>query len=113
MHPNYYPLVNMGIAVLIALVSIPLIFRRVPMNPFYGIRFPESYKSDKSWYAINEFGGKALFVASLPILISGLWGYFASPRNYLITGTTVMVISVAVACIVCYIKARMIDKQNG
>ena len=113
MHPNYYPLVNIGIAVLIALVSIPLIFRRVPMNPFYGIRFPESYKSDKSWYSINEFGGKALFVASLPILISGLWGYFASPRNYLITGTTVMVISIAVACIVCYIKARMIDKQNG
>jgi hypothetical protein len=113
MNPDYYPLVNIGIAVLIALVSIPLIFRRVPMNRFYGIRFAESYKSDKSWYAINEFGGKALFVSSLPILISGLWGYFASPRNYQLTGTTIMVISVTVACIVCYIKARMINKQNG
>jgi hypothetical protein len=113
MNPDYYPLVNMGIALLIALLSIPLIFRRVPMNSFYGVRFAESYKSDKSWYAINEFGGKALFVASLPILISGLWGYLATPSNFLITGSTVMVISVTVACIVCYIKARMIDKQNG
>ena len=113
MHPNYYPLVNIGIALLIGILSIPLIFRRVPMNPFYGIRFPESYKSDKSWYAINEFGGKALFLASLPILISGLWACFANPRNYLIIGSAIMVISLTAASVVSYIKARMIDKQIG
>lgn len=113
MHPNYYPLVNIGIALLIGILSIPLIFRRVPMNPFYGIRFPESYKSDKSWYAINEFGVKALFLASLPILISGLWGCFANPRSYLIIGSAIMVISLTAACVVSYIKARKIDKQIG
>ncbi|MEI8292495.1 MAG: SdpI family protein [bacterium] len=113
MNPDYYPLVNIGISLLIALLSIPLILRRVPMNSFYGVRFPESYKSDKSWYAINEFGGKALFLASLPILISGLWGCFANPRNYLITGSAIMVISLTAASVLSYINARMIDKQNG
>jgi hypothetical protein len=113
MKPEEYPLVNIGIALLIALLSIPLILRRVPMNSFYGIRFPESFKSEKNWFAINEYGGKALLLSTLPIVIYGIWGHLARPQHYFISATVLMVISVAIACVFSYIKARKIDKQNG
>ena len=83
------------------------------MNHFYGIRFQESYKSDKSWYAINEYGGRALLLSTLPILFYGIWGYLVRPSHYFVSATILMVISIATACIVSYVKAREIDKQNG
>jgi hypothetical protein len=112
MSPEHYPLVNIGIALLIALLSIPLILRRVPMNSLYGVRFRESFKSDGAWFAINEYGGKALLLSTLPILIYGIWGQFARPDHYFISATFLMVISIATACVFSYVKARNIEKQK-
>jgi hypothetical protein len=112
MNSEHYPLVNIGIALLIALLSIPLILRRVRMNSFYGVRFQESFKSDEAWFAINEYGGKALLLSTLPILIYGIWGQFARPGHYFISATILMVISIATACFFSYVKARNIDKQK-
>ena len=113
MKPEHYPLVNIGIALMIALLSIPLILRRIPMNSFYGVRFPESYKSNAAWYSINEYGGRALLFSAFPILIYGIWGQIERPSHYFITATILMVISIATACMFSYVKARRIDKQNG
>ena len=54
-----------AVDLLIALVSIPLIFRKVPRNWAYGVRTPATLSSDEIWYPANEYGGKALLVASL------------------------------------------------
>ena len=62
-------LTSIGVAVLMAGLSIPMILRRIPMNSFYGARFKASFKSKKNWYEINEYGGKALLAASLLIAI--------------------------------------------
>ena len=113
MNPEHYPLVNIGIALMIALLSIPLILKRVPMNSFYGVRFPESYKSSAAWYSINEYGGKALLFAAFPILIYGIWAQIERPSHYFITATMLMVVSIGTACIFSYRHARAIDKQNG
>ncbi|MFM8765486.1 MAG: SdpI family protein [Spartobacteria bacterium] len=98
---------------MIILMSIPLIFRRVPMNSFYGVRFAQSFKSDAAWYSINEYGGKALLFSAFPILIYGIWGQIEQPSHYFVTATLLMVISIVTACVLSYVKARKIDKQNG
>ncbi len=106
-------LVHIGIALVLAGLSVPLILRKIPMNHFYGVRFPQSFKSDNAWYEINAFGGKALLIASVPILLVGLYGLLQEPRNYSLIGAAVLVVSVMIACLASYIKARAVDKKNG
>ena len=51
-------------AVLILLLSIPLIIGIVPRNRFYGIRTRKTLSDDAIWYPANRFGGWALIIAS-------------------------------------------------
>jgi len=61
-------------------LSIPLRQGRVRMNGIYGIRFPQSFKSDEAWFAINRFGGARLIIWSIPMVISGIIAFFV-PLN--------------------------------
>lgn len=112
MNPATHAIIDIGIAILFAGLSVPLIFRKVPMNHFYGIRFRQSFKSKEAWYEINEYGGKALLLSSLPILLSGVYGFLQKPQNYPLIGPVVLMISITAACLLSYRKARQID-QNG
>ena len=62
--------------VLIFLLSLPLVFRKVPMNHFYGVRIRASFESDRRWYDINAYGGRLMAVGSLPIVAAGVAGLF-------------------------------------
>ncbi len=65
---------------LVALFSVPLALRMVPMNRFYGIRTAKAFSSEDNWYAINAYGGKLLLVYGLLVLAFGVWGQgFAPP----------------------------------
>lgn len=108
MNPEMFAIINIGIAFLLAGLSIPLISRKVRMNHVYGVRCAQSFKSREAWYEINEFGGKALLVSTLPILLSGIYGLLQKPDNYPLIGTLILVISVLLACLVSYFKARAI-----
>jgi hypothetical protein len=55
-------------------VSLPLVYRRVPMNWFYGFRIPAAFQSQQSWYEINAYSGRLLARWSLGIIVSGLVG---------------------------------------
>jgi hypothetical protein len=57
-------------------LSIPLIRGQIPRNPLYGARFPESFKSDEAWFAINRFGGRRMAAWSVPLVITGLVSFF-------------------------------------
>jgi hypothetical protein len=60
--------VHVGIGILTAVLSIPLIYRKIPMNHAYGIRVRRAFVSNENWYSINEYGGKLFFVFGLVIL---------------------------------------------
>ena len=63
-------------------ISLPLIYRKIPMNHLYGIRIPASYKSEQSWYDINAYGGRKLAACSWIITGAGIVGFFV-PLKYL------------------------------
>jgi hypothetical protein len=65
-------LFNMGIALLIIFLSIPLIRRKIKMNYLYGVRIKKSYKSENNWYNINAYGGKQLAIWSIPVILAGI-----------------------------------------
>ena len=54
--------VHLGLGALLVVASIPLILRIVPMNRVYGVMVPQSYKSERNWYAINAYGGWLLLL---------------------------------------------------
>ncbi len=108
-------LTTLAVAVLLVALSLPLIYRRVPMNHWYGVRFKASFKSDKHWYEINAYGGKALCVAALPIAAWGVFGFFVSDGDadgYVWLDTAVVLASVLVAACLSWLKARRVDSGD-
>ena len=63
---------NIGCAVLVGALAVPLIQRRIKMNHLYGVRFRKSFESDELWYELNEYGGRQLLTWSI---ILGLIGF--------------------------------------
>src|SRR5436190_23135419 len=48
-----------------ALISVPLILRRVPPNSLYGLRTPRTLADRNLWFRVNHFAGWALLIASM------------------------------------------------
>jgi hypothetical protein len=79
--PNVkFGLVNIGTAILIMALSIPLVLRKVKMNGIYGVRIPKSFSSDANWYEINAYGGRQLIRRSVLPLLTGIACFFL-PAN--------------------------------
>jgi uncharacterized membrane protein len=50
---------------IIAAVSVPLILRAVPPNPWYGLRTKQTLSDRELWFSANYFAGWAFLVAAL------------------------------------------------
>ncbi len=63
-------------ALLIALLSVPLILGLVPPTRFYGVRTRKTLADDRIWYPANRLGGRLLLASSaLYVLISTVVPY--------------------------------------
>ncbi len=85
--------------VLIFLLSLPLVYRKVPMNHFYGVRIPAAFESDRRWYDINAYGGRLMAIGSLPIVAAGAVGLFVPAAwfvPYALAAAAVSLVSVLV-----------------
>ena len=49
-------------SIAMVLLAIPLILRRIPPNPLYGLRVPATYKDEQVWYDANAASGRDLGV---------------------------------------------------
>lgn len=59
------PYVHAGMGALLAVLSVPLILGKVPMNHGYGIRIRKAFVSEANWFAVNRFGGVVFLVLGL------------------------------------------------
>jgi len=64
-------------------LSLPLILRLVKMNGVYGIRIPESFRSEERWFQINRFGGVLLLVWGVAVGITGVIGLTVERSQWL------------------------------
>lgn len=80
-------------------VSLPLVFRKVPMNSIYGIRIPAAFESDERWYDINAYGGRQMAIWSLLIVAAGVAGFFL-PENdasiYMPVSTVIVLVAILI-----------------
>ena len=65
-------LIDFVLAALVAALALPLAFRKVRMNLWYGVRIQRAFLSDEAWFDINEFGGKQMLLWSSSPAIVGL-----------------------------------------
>ena len=56
-------------ALLIILVSLPLVFGLIPKNRFYGFKTPKTLSDDQVWYRSNRYGARALIFSCLAYLL--------------------------------------------
>ncbi len=66
------------------ILTLPLVFRAIPMNRFYGFRTKAAFQSEQNWYEINARGGRMLACGSLAILLAGVVGLFVPEKHTLI-----------------------------
>ena len=84
------------------MISLPLIYRKIPMNRIYGIRLRESFRSEQNWYDVNEYGGRALARWSVAIIVVGIAGFFvpiSRVNDYVLAAVLVSIGSVLAALI--------------
>lgn len=59
-----------GLGFLLALIAVPLILRRVPPNPFYGLRVPATFRDENVWYDANAAAGRDMVVLGVLIIVA-------------------------------------------
>jgi uncharacterized membrane protein len=69
----------LAVDVLFAVLSIPLILRKVPRNAVYGYRTRSTLSDDTVWYEANAHFGRGLLVACLVSAVAMLALYRAAP----------------------------------
>jgi hypothetical protein len=53
-------------------LSLPLIYRKVPPNYWYGFRVRATLENEEVWYPANEYAGKRLFWVGIGTVVSAL-----------------------------------------
>jgi len=52
-------------AIIIFILSIPLVLNMVPPQKWIGIRIPKTLSDKTIWYRVNRFAGWTLFISSI------------------------------------------------
>ena len=65
-----------GGGALLTALSVPLIQKRIPPNPWYGFRVRKTLENRDVWYAANVYAGKRLFGSGLATVMGAIALYF-------------------------------------
>jgi uncharacterized membrane protein len=65
-----------GSSIFLALISLPLIARKIKPNPLYGFRIQQTLDDPEVWYETNQYFAKRLFVAGILEAVAALGFYF-------------------------------------
>jgi hypothetical protein len=80
---------------IIIAVCVPLLLGKIKMNGIYGFRMRKAFESEDNWYAINNYGAKALIRWSLVIMVIGLACLYVEPQ-YVLTVAKIAFLSLLV-----------------
>lgn len=72
-------LFNIIVAVLLIILAIPLYYKKISMNGWYGVKLKKSFTSDELWYRINQqWAVRAIGVSVFHLASSSLIYAFCS-----------------------------------
>lgn len=99
------------LGVLLAVLSIPMITRKLKPNPWYGFRVPKTLKNPDIWYDVNAYSGKLLFIAGVLTALTAIIAYFIPNLSidafvWITLGVSTAAIMVAVMMGFVYLSKR-------
>jgi len=104
---NPVVVVHLFAAALAISLAIPLIRRRVKMNPWYGVRIPAAFASEASWFEINRHGGWLLLAWGAALAATAAVGAFLPRRDWVAYDWTALaVVMVGLAAVIGLILRR-------
>jgi hypothetical protein len=68
--------VNICAGLLLAIISIPLILRKIGPNRWYGFRIKKTLDDPAVWYPVNAYAAKRLLVVGLASSVSAVLLFF-------------------------------------
>jgi uncharacterized membrane protein len=106
----------LSVGLLIYFLSLPLAYRKVPMNQLYGIRIPASFESKERWYDINAYGGRQMAGWAWLIVAASILG-FILPDNaapiYAAVGTVAVLLAVLIPLVRILRYARSLPPETA
>jgi len=69
-------IIYVGGGLILALISLPLIYGKIKPNSLYGFRIPATLEDPDLWYPVNQFAAKRLLITSLVIIAAAIGLYF-------------------------------------
>jgi nitric oxide reductase large subunit len=73
---NLLLLLYTATGILLALLSIPLMRRKIPPNGLYGFRIPKTLNNPDLWYVVNQFSARRMFWIAIAFVAAALGLYF-------------------------------------
>jgi uncharacterized membrane protein len=61
---------------LLAVISLPLIYGKIKPNYLYGFRVPATLENPDLWYTVNKYAAKRLLIAGLMMIVAAIGLYF-------------------------------------
>jgi hypothetical protein len=80
---------------LIIVIAVPLIFKLIPPNYWYGFRIKETINDKKIWYLVNEFFGWGMAISAIisMVIILFLFNYqYLPPILYMNINIAILLI---------------------
>jgi uncharacterized membrane protein len=101
-----------GMGLLVALLSWPMMYDKIPPNRFYGFRTPRTLSDPNVWYPANRVAGRNLVVAGVIVCMTALVLYAIrntiTPRTASMALLTISVAALFGAVLHSFIALRKI-----
>jgi hypothetical protein len=97
-------------------MAIPLILRKIPRNGLYGFRTRKSLSSDKIWYDVNTYFGRAFLIANFATVIAMIFLYNLQqqlpPEYFMKCSIATLVVPSIIAVIFTFLYQYAISKHS-
>jgi|CXWL01.1.fsa_nt_gi uncharacterized membrane protein len=96
-------------------LSIPLIQRKVPPNPWYGFRVRRMLKDREIWYPANAYSGWCMLRLGAAIMIAAVVAYFVPGLDdawYASTVGIVAAIGLITSLVQCFLYLRKVTHEK-
>lgn len=77
-----------GLGLFLSLLALPMIGRKLPPNPWYGVRVRATLEDPRLWYEVNAYAGKWLFwsglitaLAAIVLFLCAAWGLLPGDKD--------------------------------
>ena len=90
-----------SVGLLISGLSLPLMWRKIPPNHWYGFRVRQTLENADVWYAANEFSAKRLLWLGIATVVAAVTLFFLTTRIdvYAMSLATVLLVGLGVSLI--------------